>query len=532
VQRGLHLPLLEVRIVWAADIGPSVSDPTGRVEHMFGSVVDGVPAVGGPVVRVPFAALAARPVGLEAAYHAVQLAALARVDAEEAPATGEPDEVDPAVAVEHDLVDVISGVERVRSRAEAAQLRAMAVLACRPMFAGCAEHGDGDPVHGVRGAASVISAELRLSPAAAIQRVATACELVESLPATLAELAAGRIDGYRARIIAEQTRPLAQHPDLRRQVEATLLATAARQTATQLRASARKAVLAADPVGAEERHQMARAGRFVSPPCPEPHGMASLLIRLPAEDAAAVYTAVDAAARHLRQKATPHDKRSLDQLRADVVAGLGWSALACGHLGCCDPDCSHVHQPLGTRRGRPAAVHVTVAYTTLIDVDDQPAHLHGYGPITAPVARRLAADGTWRRLLTDPASGAVLDVGRERYTPPADLADHVIARDQTCRFPTCTRPADGCDLDHTTPWEHGGTTSAANLGPVHRGHHNDKTHHGWQLHQPEPGRYIWTAPTGHRYEVDPEIVGLLPLPPPDENPSAEPTPADPDPPPF
>jgi hypothetical protein len=79
----------------------------------------------------------------------------------------------------------------------------------------------------------------------------------------------------------------------------------------------------------------------------------------------------------------------------------------------------------------------------VIGVDDQPAHLEGYGPITAEVARRIAAQGTWRRLLTDPVSGAVLDVGRTRYLPPPDLADHVIARDQTCRFPTCTRTGRG-----------------------------------------------------------------------------------------
>jgi len=503
---------------------------------MFGSVVDRVPAVGGPVVRVPFAALAARPVGLEAALLTEQLATVlssaAGTGADPAAPSDEPgDPPGEAVAVERDLVDLIAAAERVRAGAEAAQLRAVAELAGRPMFAGCAEHGHGDPAHGIRGAASVVSTQLRLSPSAAVARVTVACELVQELPATLAALAAGRIDGYRARIIAEQTRPLAQHPDLRRQVEATLLARAPRQTATQLRSTARKVVAAADPAGAEERHRRARAGRFVSPPCPEPHGMASLLIRLPAEDAAALYTAVDAAARQ-QQKASPDDKRTLDQARADVLAGLGWSALAGGHLGCCDPDCGHVGLRLGARRGRPVTVNVTVAYTTVIGVDDQPAHLHGYGPITAGVARRIAADGTWRRLLTDPASGAVLDVGRTRYTPPADLAEHVLVRDRSCRFPTCTRPAEGCDLDHTIPWEQGGVTAARNLGPVHRGHHNDKTHHGWRLHQPEPGRFIWTAPTGHRYEVDPEIVGLLPQPPPDQHPSAHPTPADPDPPPF
>jgi hypothetical protein len=95
-----------------------------------------------------------------------------------------------------------------------------------------------------------------------------------------------------------------------------------------------------------------------------------------------------------------------------------------------------VQQRLGARRGRLAAVNVTVAYSTLIGVDDQPAHLQGYGPITAEVARRIAADG--------------------------------------------------CDLDHATPWERGGTTSASNLGPVHRGHHNDKTHHGWRPISPNP----------------------------------------------
>jgi Domain of unknown function (DUF222) len=89
-------------------------------------------------------------------------------------------------------------------------------------------------------------------------------------------------------------------------VEATLLAKAQRQTATRLRAAARRAVLAADPAGAAERHQTARAGRFVSAPCPEPEGIASLLIRLPADDAAAI----DTAARHLHQ--TAGQNRTLD----------------------------------------------------------------------------------------------------------------------------------------------------------------------------------------------------------------------------
>ena len=38
-------------------------------------------------------------------------------------------------------------------------------------------------------------------------------------------------------------------------------------------------------------------------------------------------------------------------------------------------------------------------------------------PVPAVVARALAAGGTWRRLVTDPVSGTVVDVGRTRYRP-------------------------------------------------------------------------------------------------------------------
>jgi 2-polyprenyl-6-methoxyphenol hydroxylase-like FAD-dependent oxidoreductase len=54
----------------------------------------------------------------------------------------------------------------------------------------------------------------------------------------------------------------------------------------------------------------------------------------------------------------------------------------------------------------------------------------------------------------------------------------------------------------------GGPTADYNLGPAHRGHHNDHTHHGWRVEQPEPGRFVWIAPTGHRYDMD--IAGYCP----------------------
>ena len=154
---------------------------------------------------------------------------------------------------------------------------------------------------------------------------------------------------------------------------------------------------------------------------------------------------------------------------------------------------------LVARHGRAAVVTVTVPFTTLAGISDEPGELAGFGPITAQAARRIAGDATLRRLLTDPVSGVLLDYGSSRYVPPQHLAEHVIARDRTCRFATCAHPAETSELDHTAPFRPdgaGGPTAAANLGPLHGRHHNDKTHHGFAFTQSEPGQFVITTPAG------------------------------------
>jgi hypothetical protein len=161
-----------------------------------------------------------------------------------------------------------------------------------------------------------------------------------------------------------------------------------------------------------------------------------------------------------------------------------------------------------TRHGRPVTVNVTVALTTLLGLDEESGELAGYGPIDADTARRLATASTWRRLVTDPQSGAVLDVGRTTYRPPADLADHVIWRDRDCVAPGCSRSAESCQLDHTVPYPEG-ATAASNLGLLCRRHHLVKHHTRWRLHQPQPGHFEWISPTGHRYLTTPH--GINPI---------------------
>jgi hypothetical protein len=159
---------------------------------------------------------------------------------------------------------------------------------------------------------------------------------------------------------------------------------------------------------------------------------------------------------------------------------------------------------------------------TLLGLQDNPAELAGYGPLPAPLARALAADGKWRRLIHEPLTGALLDLGHSSYTPSADLVRYIRARDARCQFPGCSRPAHRCDLDHTRPYKPddpgGGGTDRGNLGAVCLQHHRLKHHSGWTLRRdPRTQAATWTSPTGHSYQVEHHDHRAEPtMPPPDD----------------
>ena len=125
--------------------------------------------------------------------------------------------------------------------------------------------------------------------------------------------------------------------------------------------------------------------------------------------------------------------------------------------------------------------------------------------VPALTAWALAAGGTWRRLITDPTSGTVVDVGRTRYRPPAGLADLVRARDRACVFPTCQTPAERCDIDHLTAWSQGGTTSLDNLVVLCEAHHRLKHTPGWALTKDQTtGVLSWHTPDKTIYQRHPD----------------------------
>ena len=94
------------------------------------------------------------------------------------------------------------------------------------------------------------------------------------------------------------------------------------------------------------------------------------------------------------------------------------------------------------------------------------------------------------------------DLSCDGYQPSDRLRDQVILRDKICVFPWCTRNARACDLDHTTPREHGGPTSTENMAALCRRHHRLKTHTTWSYERTGPAAYAWTSPHGHRFTRD------------------------------
>jgi Domain of unknown function (DUF222)/HNH endonuclease len=324
-----------------------------------------------------------------------------------------------------------------------------------------------------------VGAALRLSPGTAERRLSIARTLVDRLPATLDLLGAGQITYLHAMKLAEAVTAFDDQTTAK--IEDRVLTRAADQTLSQFAASLRRAVIAADPRRAEQRHGDAIEQRRVVF-TPQDDGITELWALLPAEGAALI----EAVLHSLASGQT--DERCADQRRADALIDVFTRVLS-------DPSLPEQH-------GQRPAIQVTVGIGTLLGCNNQPAHLDGYGPITAALARHLATDqtGTWRRLVTD-HTGQLLDYGRRTYRPPANLTHHIIARDQTCTFPSCRRPAKHCDLDHGEAWSNGGATTTDNISALCRRHHNAKHHASWRITRGQDGTRQWTSPTGHRYRV-------------------------------
>ena len=386
------------------------------------------------------------------------------------------DELVPSVLSADGRIDALIAVERHIAMLQARSAELLAAI----------EAGDSTADGWAR--ESVVAAALRVPPASMKTRMSVSSDLAQRLPATLELLRAGQISQRHAFDLADATRSLPAGSVA--VVEARVLERAPEQTAAQFRASVKRAVLrVSNPTVEAAAHLAAVAERRVIL-TPVADGMAELWALLSAPDAAQVMAALNARAQETIH-ATGGDDRTADQRRADALVELADTALA-------DPALTRSHAQ------RPA-IQVTLAASTLMGLDDQPAELDGYGPITAVMARRIATDptATWRRILTDD-HGHVQHVSSRTYRPTTDMIRTVIARDQHCTFPGCRRHAQLNDLDHVHAFRDGDETTTANLQSLCRRHHRLKHHGTWTVDRDDTtGVTTWTDHRDHRYRSEP-----------------------------
>ena len=180
--------------------------------------------------------------------------------------------------------------------------------------------------------------------------------------------------------------------------------------------------------------------------------------------------------------------RTLDNLRADITAALLLDGVT----------------PDGMGAGIRGTVMVTVSAFTLLGLDEEPATLEGYGPISPEAARDIAGTASgFTRLLTHPETGVVLSLGKTQYKNTKAMKKWLRVRDETCRFPGCSRPAVTSDIDHTEDWAHGGSTDSDNLAHLCEPHHRLKHLSQWRVTQEPGGILLWTSPGKRSYRTDP-----------------------------
>ena len=126
-------------------------------------------------------------------------------------------------------------------------------------------------------------------------------------------------------------------------------------------------------------------------------------------------------------------------------------------------------------------------------------------------AKRAAEKAAERESKDRISGGCAHELASSAYRPPPRVAELVTARDRTCRFPPCRRPAEQCDLDHTVPFDQGGLTCTCNIGGACRSHHQLKQHPRWSLSQRAAGIFKWTTPGRAKLRQPPGPIRRLAL---------------------
>lgn len=329
---------------------------------------------------------------------------------------------------------------------------------------------DGTPVVG-EFLALEVGALLGISPGAAINRIGAALDLRHRHPALWEVTVAGGVRVWQALRVSELCAQLSAEAVA--QVDQKLAEALPKRAWVGVMRSLPGWITAADPTAARDRAAAAAEARKVLV-SPIENGQISFWGQVDPADGIDFDHALTAIARRL-PTSEPGD---FDRRRAAAVGILARQAFGQDAL----PTRTlvvHINADEAT-----TGVATVERWGTLLN-EELPRFLAGSKVVVRPILdiRTLAA--------------------QDAHDPSESLRFALEQRNPVDVFPYGTRPTRSCDLDHTIPYQDGdpGQTNPGNLGPLSRYTHRAKTHGGWFLEQPEPGRYRWRSPHGYQYEV-------------------------------
>ena len=236
--------------------------------------------------------------------------------------------------------------------------------------------------------------------------------------------------------------------------------------------------------------------------------MVSFRIRLPADQAAVVLKAIEAAKDTL-------DGQDENELPTET------------RIAMIDEPPEHPDEDVSaeTRRVRMADALVRVAESYLEPdgrsrslAEKYQLHVHmdlrrdADGPVLDPDAPALAEE-TIRRLGCEAGlvpvlhdGEEILSVGRKTRAVPPSIRRALRLRDRGCRFPGCTHTRH-VDAHHVRHWADGGETKLSNLVELCGRHHRLLHEGGYGLRSTDDGALVFTRPGGERIpDVPPAAV--------------------------
>jgi len=365
-----------------------------------------------------------------------------------------------------------------------------------------------------------ISVARRTSRYAAGKAIEVARALATTFPGFAAALREGELTDTHCSILVEKTRVVADESVLA-EIERRVLPKAKRLTAGEFAGEVAKTIARLDR-DAAARVKKARATRRVWARQLD-DGMGYLGLTHDWSTIQAIHDAVATDGRCLQvarggsgSVAEGDDDAAADACRAD--------AMAARVLGTVNADGSVTYD----RSNVGVTVNVVMDLPTLRGEADQVALIDGQ-PVPGEIGREVAEFATWwRRLVTDPVDGHLLDYGRATYLPEK-LRRFILARDGVCRAPGCTtKAASRLQMDHVHEFP-SGPSSAWNCGAVCTTCHQMKTTGFTDITDSHAdGSCTWITAWGQSIQVPPRsVLPIEPDPPPVE--PAPPTPEEPPP---